>query len=59
MDGYFQVVTTAGGERYLHLSTFGSDTRVREPKSSQSLQLNEQMAQELVDALREVFPGLK
>ena len=59
VDGYYQLIRANGGERYLHLSTFGSDSRQSAPKSSQSIQFSQQMAQELVDVLREAFPGVR
>ncbi|CAI9405088.1 hypothetical protein [Aestuariimicrobium sp. T2.26MG-19.2B] len=46
------------GQSYLHLSSFGSDSRISHPKSSQSLQLNQSVAQELIRVLRETFPGV-
>jgi hypothetical protein len=48
-----------GTQRLLHLSTFGSDERASERKSSQSLQLDERAARELVEILAEAFPGLR
>lgn len=58
VDGYYQLIMTSGGERYLHLTTFGSDSRQSAPKSSQSIQFSQQMAQQLVDVLRAAFPGV-
>lgn len=54
---YYQVLDEP--ERRVHLSTFGSADRTSEPKSSQSLQLNEERARELVDILERIFPGLQ
>lgn len=58
VDCFHQIVTNARGERYLHLSTFGSDSRQSAPKSSQSIQLDEGAARRLMQILREAFPGL-
>jgi 5-methylcytosine-specific restriction protein B len=48
VDGFYQVVSASGGERLVHLSTFGSDDRKAEPKSSQSIQFSEESARDLV-----------
>lgn len=40
----------------LHLSTFGSKDRVSDRKSSQSLQLDEARARQLVAIINSVFP---
>lgn len=45
----------AGGEPFIHLTTFGSDGRASAPKSSQSIQLDLDAARQLVWALREVL----
>ena len=55
---FFQTVQSADGDRLIHLSTFGSEQRASGPKSSQSLQLARNEAEELVRLLREVFPGI-
>ncbi|GAB2468791.1 hypothetical protein [Jatrophihabitans fulvus] len=57
-DDFYQVVAGRDGKRYLHLSTFGSDDRKSEPKSSQSIQVDDAMAGELVAVLRKVFPEI-
>jgi hypothetical protein len=57
VDCSFQIVESEMG-RLLHLSTFGSDTRDSAPKSSQSLQLDEQTARRLVEVIRQAFPGI-
>ncbi|MEV6636859.1 hypothetical protein AB0M54_39605 [Actinoplanes sp. NPDC051470] len=51
-------VVGGGDDRVLHLSTFGSDTRKSQPKSSQSIQLDRARAQELIDILVKAFPGI-
>ncbi len=48
-----------GIDRLLHLSTFGSDGRASDHKSSQSLQLEAVRAQELVDVIEDAFPGTR
>lgn len=58
VDCFHQVVSTSDGTRLLHLSTFGSDDRRSGPKSSQSLQLDENSARELLAIIKTTFPGL-
>lgn len=58
VDCYFQYVDTPTGERLVHLTTFGSETRVSQPKSSQSLQLDRAAAKALREVLDQAFPGL-
>lgn len=58
VDGFHQLAIGDDGRPFLHLTTFGSDSRKSQPKSSQSLQLDEGMARQLVALLRETFPGL-
>lgn len=58
VDCFYQVVTAPDGTRLVHLSTFGSAERQSEPKSSQSLQLDEAAARELVNVLLESFPAI-
>lgn len=55
VDCFYQVVMGNSGERYLHLTTFGSDGRKSKPKSSQSIQLSKEVADELVAVVQEVF----
>jgi 5-methylcytosine-specific restriction protein B len=57
-DCFFQIIDEGQGVRLLHLTTFGSDSRVREPKSSQSLQLDEDMAGQVVSLMLTTFPRL-
>lgn len=47
-----------GDDRLLHLSTFGSDSRVSERKSSQSIQFDVNRARELMDIIVAAFPEL-
>lgn len=58
VDCFYQVVSAPDGARLVHLSTFGSAERQSEPKSSQSLQLDESAARELVQVLLESFPAI-
>lgn len=55
VDMFYQVVTGNDGRRYLHLSTFGSPERVSGPKSSQSIQIDAEIAQRLSALLAETF----
>ena len=57
VDCSYQIIESRNG-RLLHLSTFGSESRVSGPKSSQSLQLDERTAARLVDVIRKAFPQL-
>lgn len=58
VDCYYQLISDANGGLLLHLSTFGSDQRQSEPKSSQVLQLDESAAAELIDVIKFAFPRL-
>lgn len=49
---------TTPPEPVLHLSTFGSDARQSERKSSQSIQIDAARAAELVWILQDAFPGI-
>lgn len=52
-------VIDAGEVKLLHLSTFGSDHRASGHKPSQTLQLDEAAARELMDILTAAFPGVR
>jgi hypothetical protein len=56
VDCFYNVLDRPDGSRLLHLTTFGSDHRQSKPKSSQSIQIDEDMARELVALLVETFP---
>lgn len=58
VDCYWQIIRSADGGRLLHLTTFGSDKRASVPKSSQSLQIDANIAQEIIQVLRSTFPGI-
>jgi hypothetical protein len=47
------------GVRLLHLTTFGSDDRASDKKSSQSLQLDAEQAGQLVEIIERTFPHLR
>ncbi|MEV5648718.1 Shedu immune nuclease family protein [Nocardia sp. NPDC052254] len=50
-----QVVDDGEGRKLLHLTTLGSKTRQSQPKSSQSLQLDADVAAQLIDVMRAAF----
>ncbi|MWV58603.1 hypothetical protein [Rathayibacter sp. VKM Ac-2754] len=55
VDCSYQEVVAEDGSRYIHLSTFGSDDRKSGPKSSQTLQMDERAARELIEILISTF----
>ena len=55
VDCGWVVLATAQGPM-LQLSTYGSDTRASQPKVSQTLQIDEAGARELLRILRKAFP---
>jgi hypothetical protein len=59
VDCFYQVISTELGETLIHLTTFGSDDRQSEKKSSQSLQLDANAAAELIAVFHDTFPQLK
>jgi len=59
VDAEFQVVTDDVGKRFFQLSTFGSEVRQSERKVSQTIQLDEAAASELLVALCDAFPSLR
>ncbi|GJF12569.1 hypothetical protein NGTWS1803_22650 [Mycolicibacterium cyprinidarum] len=59
VDCFYNVINEPDGERLLHLSTFGSDYRQSRPKSSQSIQIGEDIARELISLLEATFPGVR
>lgn len=50
---------SAGGERILQLDTYGSETRKILGKVSQSIQLDQASAQELLRIILRTFPALE
>jgi hypothetical protein len=57
VEATYQVVRD-GGEVLFQLTTYGSPERKLRGKGSQTLQFDRSMAERLVAALREAFPGL-
>jgi hypothetical protein len=57
VDCFYNVINQPDGTRLLHLTTFGSDYRQSRPKSSQSIQINQDIARELISLLEATFPG--
>lgn len=55
VDCYYQKVIGDDGSVNLHLTTFGSDDRAVPGKSSQSLQLNEASARDLIGIIEATF----
>lgn len=58
VDCFYQVIDEPLHGRLVHLSTFGSDNRASAPKSSQSIQIDREIAGQLMDVLRKAFPGV-
>jgi len=56
VDCFYNVIRRDDGSVLLHLSTFGSDLRQSKPKSSQSMQIDENIAHELISLLAATFP---
>ena len=59
VDCFYNVLHQPDGIPLLHLSTFGSDNRQSKPKSSQSIQIDEHIARELMAILEKTFPRIK
>lgn len=55
VDCFYQAVVDRDGNKLLHLTTFGSDERRSNPKSSQSIQLDEARARELIRVIQRTF----
>ncbi|MGW5193507.1 hypothetical protein ACWEOO_29945 [Kribbella sp. NPDC004138] len=55
VDCFYQIVIDGDGNKLLHLTTFGSDERRSNPKSSQSIQLDEERARELIRVIEVAF----
>lgn len=58
VDCYYNIIEDSGGTRLIHLSTFGSDHRQSKPKSSQSIQLDRDMAVQFIEVLLKAFPDI-
>jgi hypothetical protein len=59
VDCFYNVVKADNGAHLLHLTTFGSDHRQSKPKSSQSIQIDEAIAEQLVNLLLDTFPSIR
>ena len=55
VDCLYQPVRSDDGETYLQLSTFGSDNRQSNPKTSQTIQMDRHVAHQLAKVIQEVF----
>lgn len=55
VDCRWQVLESPTGSKLFQLSTYGSDERESEPKVSQTVQLDKEIAAQLVARLRETF----
>lgn len=55
VDCRWQVINGPQGAALFQLSTYGSDSRESEPKVSQTIQLDRDMAAQLVARLRDTF----
>ena len=55
VDATYQLLTDDSGSTLFQLSTYGSDERKSEPKVSQTIQLDEKFARELIAALEAAF----
>jgi hypothetical protein len=58
VDAEVREVEVASGEKLIQLSTFGSDQRVSEPKVSQTIQIDRNVATELRAQIDRVFGAL-
>lgn len=58
VDCFYNIVEADDGTRLLHLTTFGSDYRTSKPKSSQSIQIDERNARQLIGILITTFPSI-
>ncbi|HJB11455.1 MAG TPA: hypothetical protein H9786_13195 [Candidatus Brachybacterium merdavium] len=48
-----------GDQVLLYIGTYGSETRMSRPKTSQVIQLDRERASELIKIIREVFPDIE
>lgn len=55
VDSEVREVEVADGEKLIQLSTFGSDQRASEPKVSQTIQMDKEVALELRSLIDRVF----
>lgn len=59
VDCLYTSVQSEAGTRLLRLATLGSDHRKREPKPSQIIELDQEMAEKLILIMAETFPGIR
>jgi hypothetical protein len=59
VDCFYQTTFAADGSTLVHLSTFGSDERASKAKSSQSIQIDQNIAAQLIQVLTQTFPGIR
>jgi len=59
VDATWTTASGSDGEQLLQISTFGSDLRASEPKVSQTIQIDGELAQELRIVLDLLFPPSK
>jgi len=55
VDAEISVAIAVDGQRYVQISTFGSDNRATGPKVSQTIQINEQLAAQLSAHISFIF----
>lgn len=58
VDCVYSIVELRSGEKLLRLATLGSDQRKSEPKPSQIIELDENMAHRLLKVMRDLFPEI-
>jgi hypothetical protein len=59
VDCLYTTVRTDTGTKLLRLATLGSDHRKLQPKPSQIIELDHEMAQKLLLVMIETFPGIR
>lgn len=59
VDCLYTVVHTETGNQLLRLATLGSDQRKLAPKPSQIIELDQAIAEELLEVILAVFPGIR
>jgi hypothetical protein len=59
VDYLYTTVHTDTGARLLRLATLGSDHRKLQPKPSQIFELDQAIAEELVEVILKAFPGIR
>lgn len=57
-DATWAFVGDSSGEPIVQIDTYGSDQRKLRGKSRQSIQVDREMAKQLVEVLRRAYPGL-